>query len=105
VVVRVAAGWDEVVLSGQLNSRTAADVRVALHAAIDAGSGDLIVDLREVDLVDSTGLGLLVAAHRRAGRCSRRLVLRCVPPSLNRLLLLTRLDRILAIERAGHLTP
>lgn len=103
MVVRVAAEWDEVVLSGQLNSRSAADVRLALHAAIDAGTGDLVVDLADVDLVDSTGLGLLLAAHRRAGRCSRRLVLRAIPPSLGRLLLLTRLDRILAVERTGHL--
>ena len=103
MVVRVAAGSGEIVLSGQLNSRTVADVRVALHGAVDAGSGDLIVDLGAVDLVDSTGLGLLLAAHRRAGRCGRRLVLRDVPPSLNRLLLLTRLDRILAIERTGRL--
>ncbi len=103
MVVHVAAGSGEIVLSGQLNSQTVADVRGALHAAVDAGSGDLIVDLGAVDLVDSTGLGLLLAAHRRAGRCGRRLVLRDVPPSLSRLLLLTRLDRILAVERTGRL--
>ncbi len=99
MVVDVAADWQMIVLSGALNCRTAADVRDVLHRAIDAGCGDLVVDLRGVDAVDSTGLGLLVGAHRRAGRCGRQLVLRGVPPTLNRLLVMTRLHRILAVER------
>ena len=39
-----------------------------------------------------------MGAHRRAGRCGRRLVLRDVPPQMQRLLIATRLHRILAIE-------
>lgn len=96
--VRVSARCDEIVLSGRLDSRTAADVRSEVHGAIDAGAGDLVLDLNDVDHVDATGLGLLVSAHRRADRRGRRLVLRGVPPSLNRLLMVTRLERILAIE-------
>jgi anti-anti-sigma regulatory factor len=39
-----------------------------------------------------------MGVHRRAGRCGRRLVLRGVPPQMQRLLVATRLHRILAIE-------
>ena len=90
----------DIVLSGRLTSRSAHDVRTALYATIDAGSGDLVVDLADVEAVDSTGLGLLLGAHRRAGRRGRRLVLRNVSPVLHRSLRLTRLHRILTIERA-----
>lgn len=100
MVVQVETGWQEIVLCGGLTSSTAADVRVLLHSAVDAGSGDLVVDLTAVEVVDATGLGLLVGAHRRAGRRGRRIVLRGVPAPLSRLLLLTRLHRILSIEGA-----
>lgn len=88
-----------VALAGRLDVHSVADVRIALHAALDAGSGPLVVDLADVELLDATGLGVLVGAHRRAGRTGRVLVLRAVPPRLGRLLIATRLDRVLAVER------
>lgn len=39
-----------------------------------------------------------MGTHRRAGRIGRRLVLRSVPAQLQRLLVATRLHRILAVE-------
>lgn len=88
------------ILRGSLDAGSVADVRQVLHAALDCGTGDLVVDLGDVLLVDGTGLGLLVGAHRRAGRCGRRLVLRRVPDRVERLLMLTRLHRVLRVERA-----
>lgn len=78
--------------------RSAADARTALHTALDAGHGDLVLDLTELDSWDATGLGVIMGAHRRAGRGGRRLVLRGVPPQMQRLLIATRLHRILAFE-------
>jgi anti-anti-sigma factor len=85
-------------LEGKLDVTTVADVRPVLHEAVDSGSDDLIVDLSAVEVVDATGLGVLVGVHRRASREGRRLVLRSVPPRVQRLLAVTRLSRILAIE-------
>ncbi|WP_165986126.1 STAS domain-containing protein [Streptomyces sp. YIM 98790] len=87
----------ELVVGGRLDVRNAADVRMALHSALDAGQGDLVLDLRELDSWDATGLGVIMGAHRRAGRCGRRLVLRDVPPQMRRVLVATRLHRILTI--------
>jgi len=42
-----------------------------------------------------------MGAHRRAGRAGRRLVLTGVPPQMQRLLIATRLHRILTIEEAA----
>ena len=75
VVVSVASGC-EIALDGSLDGRSVADVRATLHAAIDAGFGDLFVDVSRVDLVDLTGLGVLVGADRRAKLAGRRVVLR-----------------------------
>jgi anti-anti-sigma factor len=86
------------VVGGRLDVRSAADARTVLHSAVDDGVGDLVLDLSELDSWDATGLGVIMGAHRRAGRCGRRLVLRRVPPQMQRLLVATRLHRILAIE-------
>ncbi|SFD50236.1 STAS domain-containing protein [Streptomyces aidingensis] len=87
----------ELVVGGRLDVRNAADARMALHNALDAGQGDLVLDLGELDSWDATGLGVIMGAHRRAGRCGRRLVLREVPPQMRRVLVATRLHRILTI--------
>ena len=89
-----------VVLTGPVDAASVPDLRLKLHAAIDAAAADedLIVDLAGVFVIDATGLGLLVGAHRRASRTGCRLVLRSVPPQMSRLLRVTRLNRILHIE-------
>lgn len=87
-------------LSGRLDVHSAADVRLALAGAVEGGTEELLVDVAGVTAVDATGLGVLVAAHRRAGRAGRVLVLRDVPVPLRRLLLLTRLDRVLRTSRS-----
>lgn len=85
-------------VEGRLDVHTLAEARDLVHAAIDMGCGDLVVDLADVEVADATVLGLLVGAHRRAQRADRRLVLHGVPPRLARLLLATRLHRVLHLE-------
>jgi len=89
------------VLRGRLDVRVTADVRLALAAAVSDGTGPLVLDVAALEGVDAPGLGVLVGAHRRAGRAGRTLVLRDVPPALTRALLLTRLDRVLRTARTG----
>lgn len=88
-----------VVLRGRLDVVAAADVRLALAAAVDLGSAQLVLDLSGLAAVDATGLGVLVGAHRRAGRAGRTLVLRDPQPQVARLLLISRLDRVLTVSR------
>lgn len=86
-------------LTGLLDVRSVGDVRQTLNDLIDASDGDVIVDLEAVDAVDATGLGLLVATHRRTQLLGRQLVLRHPVPSVVRILAVTRLHRILHVER------
>ncbi|MGR7001300.1 STAS domain-containing protein [Yinghuangia aomiensis] len=90
----------ELYLRGALDVHTAADVRQRVHTAVDRGAGDFVLDVSEVEILDATGLGLLVAIHRRAGRRERRFVLRGVTPPVHRILVITKLHRILALEGA-----
>ena len=105
MVVSIAPGTNLVLLSGALDVSSVHDVRRAVHAALDDGSGDLVLDLRDVDMFDATGLGMLVGAHRRAGRTGRRVVLRNLSPQMVRLLRVSRLNRILVVEPIAPVPP
>lgn len=98
-VTHVAAG-QRVRLRGRLDVHTVADARTELRVAVAHGSGDLLVDLAGVELGDTTGLGMLLGAHRRAHRAGRRLVLVGVSDGLQRLLVATRLARVLTVQTA-----
>jgi anti-anti-sigma factor len=85
----------ELELRGRLDARTLPHARAALHGAVDAGTGDLVVDVAALEVWDAAGLGLLLGAHHRAARRGRRLVLRDPSPRLRRLVRLARLQRVL----------
>jgi anti-sigma B factor antagonist len=98
LTVRVVRPGAEVDLVGRLDARSASLARDALHACVDQGEGDLLLHVGELDIWDSTGLGVLVGARRRARRAGRRVVLTEVPPRHLRLLRATKLHRLFVVE-------
>lgn len=93
-----------VVLAGRVDVSTVSRIRDRLHAAVDDGTGPLVVDLAAVQFVDATGLGMLVGTQRRAEAYGRTLTLRSVPPRVARLLHATRLDRVLPLEASESIS-
>lgn len=77
-------------LSGRLDARNTSLARGALHDAVAAGTGDLVLEMGELEIWDGAGLGVLVGAGRRAQRADRRLVLTDVRPREFRLLRVAR---------------
>lgn len=81
----------------RLDAAGAVAFKDAVAAHIAAGETRLVLDLGGVAFVDSSGLGALVALLKRLGG-QGQLVLAAVQPPVQRLLALTRLDRVLAIR-------
>jgi anti-anti-sigma factor len=52
-------------LLGELDMANAATLEAELGQAEEAGTAPITVDLRELEFIDSTGIAVLVAAHRR----------------------------------------
>jgi anti-sigma B factor antagonist len=95
-----AAAGDTLTLDGRLDASSVGDVRARLNRLIDTTSSDtVIVDLSGVDVIDVTGLGMLAAAHRRLEQSGRRLVLRGCADHVRRVLAVTRLSRVMHVER------
>ncbi|UYM05972.1 STAS domain-containing protein [Solicola gregarius] len=90
-------------LHGRLDGASVSEVRRELYDAIDGlregVDTELIVDLSGVDSVDATGLGVIAGAHRRVTGRGHRLVLRGCSLQLRRALAMTRLTRVVAVER------
>lgn len=55
-----------VVASGEIDVATAPDLRDALYRLVDRGERAVTVDMAAVSFIDSSGLGALVAALKRA---------------------------------------
>jgi anti-sigma B factor antagonist len=50
----------------RLDVSNAAELRAALLSAFDTGAGRVVLDLSDVDFLDSSALGALIAAAKRA---------------------------------------
>jgi anti-sigma B factor antagonist len=85
-----------VVIRGELDLATAPDLEAAITSRLDDGQ-DVVVDLRELEFMDSTGLRVLVAAHGRVeGTEQRFLIVRPLPgASIERILAVAGVERVL----------
>jgi anti-anti-sigma factor len=85
-----------VVIRGELDLATAPDLEAAIQGRLDDGQ-DVVVDLRELDFMDSTGLRVLVAAHARVEGTEQRLqIVRPLPgASIERILAVAGVERVL----------
>jgi anti-anti-sigma factor len=89
------------VLHGYFDVRSTGIVREALYDRMGSTSGDLVVDLADVEAIDATALRVLAVASRLMEREGRALILRGCSPALRRVLALTRLRRLVTVERAA----
>ncbi|MEO1299495.1 MAG: STAS domain-containing protein [Cyanobacteria bacterium J06636_16] len=80
--------------SGVLNAANATELQVKLSEQIESGrSTGLMVDMSQVESLDSAGLVSLVSALRLARNLSKRFCLCSVPPSIRIVFELTQLDQ------------
>jgi anti-sigma B factor antagonist len=84
-------------LSGSLDIATSPTVRASLLEASARGDHRLIVDLTNVDFLDSTGLGALIGAQRRAKEFNGEVRLVVKEGQIVRLLRITGLLKIFAV--------
>lgn len=66
VRVNVDAQARTLALAGELDMANAATLAAELERAEAEGANPITVDMRELEFIDSTGIAVLVAAHRRA---------------------------------------
>lgn len=85
-------------VAGELDLFAAPQLRQRLVDIIERGSAHLALDLSEVTFIDSTGLGVLVGALKRARGYGGDLSLRAVPPSVLKVFEITGLTKVFWLE-------
>lgn len=85
-------GCREVRVEGELDLAVADQLRVRLEMAAADGV-EVIVCLDRCDFIDSTGIAVIVMAHRELARRGRRLVIRDPSPRVARTLQIIGLDQ------------
>ncbi len=98
VVSNERDGTVVVLVTGEVDVYTAPQLRAALDAHIAAGHSRLVVDLDNVDFLDSTGLGVLVGRLKLVRNKSGWLRIVCSNERILRVFRITGLDKVFAIH-------
>jgi anti-sigma B factor antagonist len=80
---------------GRLNMLTAPRLERTIQRALDGGDTRIVLDLAEVDFLDSTGLSVMILGMKEARSGGGDLRLVAPGPQVSLVLQLTKLDRVL----------
>ncbi len=90
--------WEVLSVRGEIDAYTSPRLRERLSELMDQDRFDLIVNLEGVEFMDSTGLGVLVSALKRAKEHQGDVALVCTSPQILRVLAITGLDRVFQVR-------
>ena len=104
VETREEAGYTVVTPRGELDLSTVEHFREVLLELIIQGHVHLIIDLDQIDFIDSLGFGALVAARRKARTFKGTVGIVCSAERVLRLFKVTELERVFTIADSveGH---
>lgn len=90
---------DEAVISviGELDFSTAPRLREQILELLKGSTSNLVIDVSRLDFVDSSGLGVLVAAMKRMRERKGRLMLRSPSANTSKVLQVSGLDKLLLV--------
>ncbi|GLZ40180.1 STAS domain-containing protein [Actinokineospora sp. NBRC 105648] len=100
-VTATAPGHTVVAVTGELDTHTAGRFKLALLDLVEDGAR-LVVDLSDLDFIDSSGLSVFIAVHKRSVPRGAEVVLDRVPPFLSRILTITGLDQVIPVLRVAE---
>lgn len=92
------AGLVSVTLSGRLQKEDANLLRQELLEYMEKGCSTYRIDMSNLEYIDSSGLGVLLALHKMTVRDGGKLVLAGMRGTVDELFEVTRLKKIFQIE-------
>jgi anti-sigma B factor antagonist len=81
----------------RLDAHNSDELKVEMIRLFESGTKDLLVDLKEVRFIDSSGLGVLVSGFKNASTHQGSIKLCCLQTQVKSMFELTRLHRVFDI--------
>ena len=98
LTTREADGKTIVAVGGEIDVYTAPKLRDKITELVAGGAYDLVVDMQEVEFLDSTGLGVLVGGLKKVRAHNGSLQLVCNQDRLLKIFRITGLAKVFAIH-------
>lgn len=98
LATREVDGTTIVAVGGEIDVYTAPRLRDKITELVAGGSHDLIIDLEQVEFLDSTGLGVLVGGLKKVRAHDGSLQLVCSQDRLLKIFRITGLAKVFAIH-------
>ena len=111
MTTREVDGTTIVAVGGEIDVYTAPKLRDKITELVAAGIYDLVIDMEEVEFLDSTGLGVLVGGLKKVRAHDGSLELVCTQDRLLKIFRITGLAKVFVIHDsaeaalAGALSP
>lgn len=84
----------------RLDANNSEELKAVLHRFFASGTKDMVIDLKEVHFIDSSGLGVLVSGYKNASTLHGSLKLSNLQSQVKSMFELTRLHRVFDIFTA-----
>jgi len=101
LTTREADGKTIVAVGGEIDVYTAPKLRDKITELVGAGSYHLVVDMQEVEFLDSTGLGVLVGGLKKVRAHDGSLQLVCNQDRLLKIFRITGLAKVFVIHESA----
>jgi anti-sigma B factor antagonist len=87
-------------LSGEVDIFNSGELKNTLTQLMEEQSADLCLDCKNLEYIDSTGLGALVGVLKHIKSHGKEVRLLSVKPNILKLLAITNLDKVFIIEES-----
>jgi anti-sigma B factor antagonist len=94
------SSW-HVALSGEIDIYNSTDMKKQLNLLMDEHIADMYVDCKNLEYIDSTGLGALVGVLKNIKSHDKEMHLSHVKANILKLFRITNLDKVFIIEEGG----
>jgi len=95
--VKVVGGVPVIELKGEIDLSTSPAFKETVYEIIESGKRDIIIDLDGLEFMDSTGLGVLVAALKKTSMEGGSIRLICSKRNILKVFTITGLDKVFTI--------
>lgn len=85
-------------ISGEVDIYTSQDLKDKLYNIIETNQCDLRLDCKELNYIDSTGLGIFVGALKKARQYDKKIVVSGLKDNIKKLFIITGLDKVFVLE-------